>query len=175
MDTGDVLAQTRTKIHPPDTAQTLHDRLAQIAAKLLLETINKLQAGTAIYNRQNDLQATRAPKLKKTDGYIDWNESAETINNKIRGLWPWPGAQTLYLSKKTQKSSPVTIAKAQHVKSKTEKPLPPGTVDENLNVICGQNALKIVQLKPAHGTLMDFKAFVNGRATSPGDLFMKID
>ena len=51
----------------------------------------------------------------------------------------------------------------------------PGMVDENLNVVCGKDALKIIMIKPAGSSLMDFKSFCNGRATAPGDLFMKIE
>ena len=63
---------------------------------------------------------------------------------------------------------------AEVVRAVREPPLPPGTLDENLNVICGTNALRIVKIKPAGSALMDFKDFVNGRKTQPGDSFTKI-
>jgi methionyl-tRNA formyltransferase len=64
---------------------------------------------------------------------------------------------------------------AEVVKTSNPTGLPAGMLDENLNIICGTDALKITKIKPAGSTLMDFKDFANGRQTRPGDLFMKID
>ncbi|HUW20296.1 MAG TPA: methionyl-tRNA formyltransferase [Sedimentisphaerales bacterium] len=175
MDAGDILAQAKTHIGPDETAGELHDRLAQIAAPLLLETLNQINAGTVVYTRQDHSSATLAPKLKKSDGFLDFAESAETLRKKILGLWPWPGASATYMSKKTMKSQRVTIAAARTIETSNPSGLPAGTLDENLNVICGQNALRITRLKPAGSPLMDFEAFVNGRQTRPGDLFVKLD
>ena len=63
---------------------------------------------------------------------------------------------------------------AEPVETSNPAELPAGTLDENLHVICGNNALKITKIKPAGSPLMDFKAFTNGRQTQPGDLFTKI-
>ena len=189
MDAGKILAQEKTDILENETAGELHDRLAQMAAPLLLETIDKIADGSIVYTEQDHYRATLAPKLKKSDGFLDFSESAKTLEGKIRGLWPWPGASTTYLSKKTNKSIRVTIAMAEVVGAvrratagftQTSEPpshaaLPPGTLDENLNIICGEDALKITKIKPTGSRLMDFKDFVNGRHTRPGDLFMKIE
>jgi len=175
MDAGAVLAQAGADIKPAETAGELHDRLAELAAPVLLETIDKIEAGTVVYQMQDDKQASRAPKLKKTDGYIDFSDSAESINNKIRGLWPWPGAQVVYMSRETGNRCRVTIVQAQPVEFAGLKPSRPGVLDENLNIICGAGALKLIRLKPAGREIMEFKDFANGRATRPGDLFMKID
>ena len=175
MDAGQVLARGEVDIRPDETAGQLHDRLAQIAAPLLLKTIDRIAEGSAAYAEQDHSKATFAPKLKKTDGFIDFSESAEVLARKIRGFWPWPGASTTYVSKKTDKSVRVTIAMAEAVENSNRTGLPAGTLDENLNVICGTNALKIVKIKPAGSALMDFKDFTNGRQTQPGDLFIKID
>ncbi len=198
MDAGKILAQGKTDILENETAGELHDRLAQMVAPLLLETIDKIADGSIVYTEQDHSKATLAPKLKKSDGFMDFSESAKTLERKIRGLWPWPGASTTYLSKKTNKSIRVTIAIAEVVGvvrratagfAKTSEPrpseglgeppphaaLPPGTLDENLNIICGEDALKITKIKPTGSRLMHFKDFVNGRHTCPGDLFMKIE
>jgi methionyl-tRNA formyltransferase len=179
MDAGSILAQSQTDIGPDETASQLHDKLAQMAAPLLLKTIEQITDGSIIYTEQDHSEATLAPKLKKSDGFIDFNEPAEFLERKIRGFWPWPGASATYLSKKTSKSIRVTIAMAE-VGAVREPPLhaptlPPGTLDENLNVICGTDALKIKKIKPAGSPLMDFKDFTNGRQTLPGDLFIKIE
>ena len=175
MDAGNILAQSKTDIGADETAGRLHDRLAQIAAPLLLKTIDDIADGTAVYTGQEHSRATLAPKLKKSDGFLDFNEPAELLQRKMRGFWPWPGASAMYLSKKTEKSLRVTIAMAEVVETSNPAHLPSGTLDESLNVICGQRALKITKIKPTGSHLMQFKDFVNGQHTQPGDLFMKIE
>ncbi|MGD8785929.1 MAG: methionyl-tRNA formyltransferase [Phycisphaerales bacterium] len=178
MDAGSVLSQSKTDIAPDETAGSLHDKLAQLAAPLLLQTLDQIADNTVTYTEQDHTKVTLAPKLKKSDGFIDFSEPAETIERKIRGLWPWPGASANYLSKKTGKSTRVTIATAE-VGAVREPPshtsLTPGVLDENLNIICGTNALKIKKIKPAGSPLMNFKDFTNGRQTKPGDSFIKVD
>jgi len=189
MDAGQILAQSQTDIAADETAGQLHDRLAKLAAPLLLNTIGQIANGTAVYIEQDHDNATCAPKLKKSDGFLDFAEPAEILARKIRGFWPWPGASANYISKKTGKSIRVTIGGAEvvgatlcgcpgqaHGPAPTKSPLIlPGTFDENLNVICGSGLLEIKKIKPAGSALMDFKDFVNGRQTQPGDLFVKID
>ena len=171
MDAGQILAQEKTEILPDETAGQLHDRLAQIAAPLLIKTIDRIADGTVSYTEQDHSQATLAPKLKKSDGFLDFKELAEVLVRKIRGFWPWPGASAIYSSKNAQKSLRVIIAKAQVVETSKPVGLPAGTLDENLNVICGRDALKIAEIKPDGSRLMDFADFVNGQHTQPGDIF----
>lgn len=175
MDAGLILAQRQTDIQPDETAGQLHHRLAQIAAPLLLKTIDQIADGAAVYAEQDHSKATLARKLKKTDGFIDFVEPAEVLARKIRGLCPWPGALANYISRKTGKSVCVAIAGAEVVESQNPTGLPAGTFDEHLNVICGRDALKITRIKPAGSALMDFKAFINGRQTQPGDSLTKIE
>ena len=175
MDAGKILAQAKTNIGADETAGQLHDRLAQLAAPLLLKTLKQIADGTAIYTKQDHSKATFAPKLKKSDGFLDFNDSAKSLRRKILGFWPWPGASVIYISKKTSKSQRVTIAMAEVIETSNPTGLPAGTLDENLSVICTEDALKIIKIKPADRSLMDFTAFVNGWQTRPGDLFMKID
>ena len=175
MDAGEILAQAKVPIGPDDTARTLSNKLAQTAPTVLLETIAQIEAGTAVYTSQDESGVTFAHKLKKSDGLIDWAEAAEDINNKIRGLWPWPGAQTVYVHAKTGKSCRVMIAKAHFIGGATGNQGRVGVLDEDLNVICTEGALQILQIKPAGGSLMDFKSFVNGRDVCPGDRFIRIE
>jgi len=174
MDAGQILAQETTQILPNETAGQLHDRLAQIAAPLLVKTIDQIADGTATYTEQDHSKATLAHKLKKADGYLDFQEPAEVLARKIHGFWPWPGASAIYSSKNAQKSLRVIIAKAQVVETSKPAGLPAGTLDEDLNVICGRDALKITEIKPDGSRLMDFADFVNGQHTHPGDMFIKI-
>jgi methionyl-tRNA formyltransferase len=175
MDAGDVLAQSQTDIGAAETAGELHDRLAKMAAPLLVETVERIARATVVYTEQDHPKATCAHKLKKSNGFLDFGEPAQILARKIRGFWPWPGASAGYLSKKTGKAARVTIAAAEVVETSNPAGLPPGTLDENLNVTCGRNCLRITRIKPAGSPLMDFKDFTNGRQTQPGDAFIKID
>ena len=94
LDTGDILLQRNMDILPNDTGGSLHDRLAQIAPEALLESLRLLAAGKAPRIPQHNAGATYAPKLKREHGKIDWSESAEAIERKIRAYNPWPGAFT---------------------------------------------------------------------------------
>lgn len=169
MDAGEMLGQATIKVNENDTAGFVHDELAKIAAPLLVDTINKIEAGSAVYNKQDNTLATKAPKLKKTDGIIDFNKSASQIHNKIRGLWPWPGAVSDFVSARTGKSYTVTFVKTEIVEDKMKHQ--PGLINPELNIDCGQGVLKILELKPHGGKMMDFKSFLNGRSGGVGDFF----
>ena len=92
LDTGDILLQRDVEILPNETGGALHDRLAQIAPEVLLEALRLVAAGNAPRIPQDNARATYAPKLKREQGQIDWSESAEAIERKIRAYNPWPGA-----------------------------------------------------------------------------------
>jgi methionyl-tRNA formyltransferase len=174
IDAGDVLAETKTEIGADETAGQLHARLGMLAGPLLLKAIDAINAGTATYTQQDSSQVTMARKLKKSDGYLDFSDSAESLRNRIRGLWPWPGASAVYTSHKTGKSQQVTIAMAQVIECDNVAGLEAGTMNESLDIVCGSNALRITSIKPAGGSIMDFKSFVNGRQCSSGDVFTQM-
>src|SRR2546430_9381098 len=92
LDTGDILLQRRIDIRSNDTGGSLHERLAQIAPEILLESLVLLAKGIAPCIPQDNSLTTYAPKLKREDGRIDWSEPAEMIDRKIRAFNPWPGA-----------------------------------------------------------------------------------
>src|SRR6266536_2701685 len=92
LDTGDVLLQRSVEILPNDTGGSLHDRLARIAPEALLESLRLVAAGNAPRIAQDNARATHAPKLKREHGQIEWSETAQIIQNKIRAFNPWPGA-----------------------------------------------------------------------------------
>ena len=92
LDTGDILLQRSLEIRPTDSGGSLHDRLAQIAPEALLEALRLLAAGNAPRIPQDNARATYAPKLKREHGLIDWSDSAQAIESKIRAYNPWPGA-----------------------------------------------------------------------------------
>ena len=92
LDTGDILLRRKIDILPTDTGGSLHDRLAQIAPNALFDALRMLAKGIAPRIPQDNTLATYAPKLTRDDGRIDWSESAEVIERKIRAFNPWPGA-----------------------------------------------------------------------------------
>ena len=92
LDTGDILLKRKVEILPNDTGGSLHDRLAQTAPDTLLESLRLLAAGNGPRIAQDNARATYAPKLKREHGQINWSESAEAIERKIRAYNPWPGA-----------------------------------------------------------------------------------
>jgi len=94
MDTGDILLQTEIPIGEEETSETLHDRLALLGAKLLLETVSGMKAGNVHPIPQDHLKVTYAPPLKKEDGRIDWSKEGKEIDRQVRALNPWPGAFT---------------------------------------------------------------------------------
>ena len=175
MDAGDIYAEVKTNIELNETAGQLHDKLAKLSAPVLIETLEKIEKGSITAVQQDDTKASLAPKLKKSDGFIDFNEPAEALQNKIRGFWPWPGATCFYVSKKSGKSLRVSFATTKVVKTAEKSQLAVGSVDENLNIVCGKDALKIVRIKPAGSSVMDFSDFINGHRVSVGDLFTRID
>lgn len=175
MDAGDVLAQCSTPIDVLETAGELHDRLAHLAAPLLLETLDKIEKGQATYTEQDELEATCAPKLRKSDGFLDFSQPAFILADQIRGFWPWPGASARFVSGKTGKTTRVTLALAEVIWGETAGSIAPGTFDDDLNVICGDGKLSIMKLKPAGAGLMTLGDFVNGWRVQPGDRFVKVE
>ena len=98
LDTGAILSTRRTPILPTDDSQILHDRLAQLGAELLAETIPDYVAGKILPQPQPAEGSTYAAKIKKEDGKIDWHRPAVQIWNRLRAFTPWPGAFTSWSS-----------------------------------------------------------------------------
>ena len=169
LDTGDILAQTRTPILPEDNSQTLHDRLAQLGADLLVETIPNYVAGKILVRPQPKEGATYAAKIKKEDGKIDWNEPAEKILNRLRAFTPWPGAFTFL--KTEAKPQLLKIWKAEVVEESGNA----GeilSVDKNGIVIaCGKNSLRILELQREGGRRLEAREFLAGNPLAPGGKF----
>jgi methionyl-tRNA formyltransferase len=114
LDTGPIVSQRRTPIRPGDDSATLHDRLAQLGAELLVQTMPDYVAGKIQPRPQPAEGASHAAKIKKEDGRIDWNRPAREIWNRLRAFTPWPGAFT-FLPKAMEgtASSVPSFAKSQ--------------------------------------------------------------
>lgn len=100
LDTGDMLLKAETEIGPEETAGELHDRLSQMGAKLIVETVEAVQNGTVQRVPQGDAETVYASMLTKELGNVDWNKPAEEIHNLVRGLSPWPVAFTQFHGKR---------------------------------------------------------------------------
>ena len=96
IDAGPVIAQGRTPIEPEETADSLEDRLAEIGSWLIRRSIDSLESGNLEALPQDPALASKAPRLKKTDGEIDWSRPAEAIRNQIRAFHPWPKTYTFW-------------------------------------------------------------------------------
>ncbi len=171
MDAGDIIAQDKTDIGHDETAGELHDRLGRLAGPLLIDSLDKIKAGSAAYITQDESEVTLAPKLKKSNGFLNFSDSAQSLRQRILGTTPWPGASAMYVSGTTNKSQRVIITMAHVVECSNRSGLSFGTLDENLHVICGSDAIKIDKIKPASGSVMDFASFVNGHRLRSGDKF----
>lgn len=100
LDTGAMLAKAATAIGPDETALEVGPRLARMGATLLVQTMRDIAQGREAAEPQNNADATYAPILKKEDGLIDWNRSAQEIHNRVRGFLPWPGAYSYVRSQR---------------------------------------------------------------------------
>ncbi|HEY5298594.1 MAG TPA: methionyl-tRNA formyltransferase [Verrucomicrobiae bacterium] len=170
MDTGAILAQARTPILPEDNSQTLHDRLAQCGAELLIETLPNLIAGKISPQPQNNAEATYAAKIKKEDGKIDWNDPAQKILNRLRAFTPWPGA---FIFLKTELKSPLLkIWRAEIVEQSNGVAGTILSADKNGIVIaCGKNSLRILELQREGGRRLNAQEFLAGHTLKIGGNF----
>lgn len=94
LDTGDILCAKRLSIRSDETAKTLHDRLAELAPKVLKEGLDLLRKGKTPRIKQKEKEASYAKKLKKEQGWINWKQEQVVVDRQIRAMIPWPGAYT---------------------------------------------------------------------------------
>lgn len=166
LDTGDVLAVEKIPIENTDTGGSMHDKLAQLGAKLIREKLPAFFRGELTPQKQDDSKATLAPILKREDGRIDFYLPAERIDQRIRGFSPWPGAFT-YLQPASKGLFKVLRARP-HDQRTEEKP---GTVVSlrPLLVAAGEGTtLEILEAQPEGRKRMDADALRAGRWLSEG-------
>lgn len=170
LDTGDILTQQATPIRPEDNAETLHDRLAQLGAALLVQTIPDYVAGKIQPRPQVAGQATHAPKIKKEDGRIDWRLPARVIWNRVRAFTPWPGAFT-FLPAQPSRSAGLKIWQAEVLSQKGG----PGEIlsanKSGIVIGCGQDALRVTMLQREGGRKMSAQEFLAGHPLGAGQRF----
>ena len=170
MDTGDMLLQAALPITEEDTTGTMFDKLAELGGRLLIDTLEGLEAGTIVPQKQDDSKATHAARILKEDEVIHWDDSAEKIFCQIRGLSPAPGAYTLWEGQRLK------LWKSRINSRETGKQ--PGSVVEigkdYLLVQTGKGCLEILELQPAGKKAMPAKAFANGAGVDTRIVFGEI-
>ena len=167
LDTGPILLQRKTAIDETETAPELMQRLAEIGAPLLSETLARLDE--LVPRPQHDRDATFAPILKKEDGLIDWSQSAFAIERRVRGLQPWPNAYTTFNSKGLiiWEAQP-SLAESSHIES-GELIVVQG---DELVVQCGERTvLRVLEVQPEARKKIAARDFINGMHLKVGDRF----
>ena len=168
MDTGDIILQRATPIGPQETAGELFDRLAEMGAGLLNETLGLMARGQAPRRPQDHARATYAPMLKKDDGLVDWTRPAREIDRRIRGLDPWPGAFSHFRGKPLKLFAPTRVEETDHGRPPGEL-LGAGPDQDLLLVACGQGALGIGGLQAPGKRRQDAASFLRGARLAPGE------
>ncbi len=170
LDTGGIVAQAKTAISAPDTAQTLHDRLAQMGADLLVKVIPRYAKGQIIPQPQPAEGASYAEKISREDGRIKWSWTAQQIVNQIRAFQPWPGAFAHLAVGSEQKL--IKIWGATIVPGSRGSPGEIVFADRNgLVVACGEDALRLETIQEEGGRRMTAQEFMAGRRLQPGQRF----
>lgn len=174
LDAGDMLSRAAIPILPDETAGALEERLAPLGAKLALEMVDRLEAGPVEGTKQDKSQVTKAPKLTKEDGLIDWSRSGPQVVNQIRAMQPWPTPYT-FLHRQGHAPLRIIIERAQSVAGSG---LTPGAVDveaigdRSLLVQAGGDArVEILELRPAGKKRMSADPFLCGHSLKEGDHF----
>ncbi|MDD6088008.1 MAG: methionyl-tRNA formyltransferase [Desulfovibrionaceae bacterium] len=170
LDTGPIVMQRALAISQNDTAETLHDRLADLGGKLMSETVLfLLKYGQLAELPQDSALATYADKITPADGIIHWEESSSKIHATVRAVTPWPGARTV-LHLPERKPMLVKIVSGKVIDQSSEDV--PGTLlepeDGLLRIVCGQGIYGVASLRPAGGKTLSAGDFWNGYCRKEG-------
>lgn len=156
VDTGNIYLQKEVEIVDDDNFESLHDKLSEIGAKAVLETVEMIESGNYQLKRQDNSEATPAPKITPETGKIDWIKPAKEIDNLVRGLSPVPCAYFFHNNKKIKVYTTKILEK--------ENPSP-GKINQskkNLFIECGKNELEILELQLEGRKRMGTEEFLRG-------------
>lgn len=156
LDTGPILNMEAITIGPEETAGELSDRLAELGAKLLVETLPGYISGAITPRPQPEDSSTYAPMLSKSDGKLDFQQDAPSLARKVRAFQPWPGTYT------TWKGQPLKVHQAYAVEKPSGTPGIHTIVQDLPAIFCKQGALVLPTLQPAGKKAMPGKVFLNG-------------
>ena len=171
MDSGPVILQKEIKIEENDTAVSLEEKLRNLGAELLMDALKLIGSRNYCLLEQDEEQVILAPKLKKEDGLIDWDEPAIDIHNQVRGVLPWPGAFTCYRGKmlKVFQSDVLPIFP-------NHRPVPGEVVRADkygIVVACGRGFLNLKELQLEAGKRMSAQNFIIGHKLKVEDVLGK--
>ena len=164
LDTGDMLTKVIVPIEDTDTGESLFDKLAEAGAKLLIETIPQMEAGTLQPEAQDDAKSTYAKMIKKEMGHIDWKKEAVVLERLVRGMNSWPSAYT-YLNGKTLK---VWEASVEESASKAAVGEVVEVTKDSIKVQTGKDLLVLKQIQLEGKKRMDVAAFLLGYKVEVG-------
>ncbi len=170
LDTGDMISRVEVAIEPEDTSGSIFEKLSIAGAELLQDELPKLLAGQSGRTPQNEEEATYAPNLNRDDERIPWNDSAQQIYNRIRGLVPFSGAFTLW----EENVFKIWAAEQPSIHSEAAGPNAPapGTVLQltarGVEVQTGKGTLWLTQVQPAGKKVMEAGNFACGGQMKPG-------
>jgi methionyl-tRNA formyltransferase len=158
IDTGDIILKETLPIGPDETAGELSVRMSELGKIITLKTVDMIDRGTAVIEKQSMTEQRPAPKLFKSDGFIDWSKDARTIHNQVRGMNPAPGAYTECTGGPLKIHRTLVVEESSHGT--------PGTISESEKdgfvVSCGTGSLKIVELQPSGKKRMDCGSYARG-------------
>ena len=156
VDTGNIYLQEKVEIYPDDNFETLHDRMSELGAKLVLETVDLIESGDYELKQQDDSLASPAPKITKEICQIDWNKSAAEIHNLVRGLSPHPAAYFNFNNKV------IKIYKTEVVGGMNLQPFQFHQTKSELIIGCGKEALRILEIQQEGKKQMGIEEFLRG-------------
>lgn len=165
LDSGPILLQRALGIGINDTAADVHNELAELGSRLIVEALAKLQNGQRIAVPQDPALATYAPKLTKAEGWIDWNRPAQTVHNHIRALYPWPGSSFTWHPPGGGKPLRLTVFPGSIGRERETHEMPGqfvGLEDGNLAMPCADAIYCIPRIQPAGRKPLDPRGFFCG-------------
>lgn len=170
IDAGGMIAVARTPIDPDETAGELEARLAELGAPLIVEAIAAIASGTAAIQPQDRSRVTRAPKLTREDGRIDWSRTAREIHDLVRAMQPWPRAVTSWRPAADRPSIPMTVLRTEVIAAELGAP---GTVLSGapgpLVVAAGEGAVRLLEIQVPGKKPMPAEEFLKGNRIQPGE------
>lgn len=163
VDTGDTILMRRLGIGEDETAGELHDRLAELGAEVVVETVQHLEAGTVDTREQDESRASLAPKIFKDDAEIRWDRTAKQVHDQVRGLSPYPAAWTMHGD---------TLLKVYRTRIAGGAGEPGEVIeaaDDYLKVACEHGAVEVLEIQREGRAKMSAAEFLNGYTFHPGD------
>ena len=171
IDTGNIILQQQTPIGPEETAGDLHDRLMELGASLVLETVNRIESGEVeTYPQKHIASPKSAPKLHQENTHLSWESSAAEVYNRIRGLSPYPGGWTLLENGSDQLRVKVFTGSLSERSGEAD----PGTLKQEgkrLFVACGDGWLELLEMQLPGKRRMAVHEILNGLSLEKGAHF----